>query len=305
MKRLRLRLGILSFMSILFLSSCSDCLPDDSKSLSMSAKEVKSTTSIQVEVPQVKVVTLDCNPIEVIFSDIDGTLVHYPKSNDALREGEARSLIDLPLSSTGTAGVISTRTLGLCQEIRRQGVMFVLVSGMRADTLFKRLPFLPKADAYCCEAGGRIFYPVNDNRLGNFRVNPIQVNGENAEDPEPFFIYEDTDWRERMEMEDAAGKDGFLGKEIDQSTRNLQPISLSERKGPLWKHAQTLTSLGLVVDMKGYSTCFRVNENHQVAESDTFNRLLKGLIDCPAGLSTSRNLGCVDFYPSVSGKKNW
>ena len=35
----------------------------------------------------------------------------------------------------------------------------VLVSGARAQTLLQRLPFLPAADAYVCENGGRIFYP--------------------------------------------------------------------------------------------------------------------------------------------------
>ena len=35
----------------------------------------------------------------------------------------------------------------------------VLVTGARTATLLQRLPFLPAADAYVCENGGRIFYP--------------------------------------------------------------------------------------------------------------------------------------------------
>jgi len=35
----------------------------------------------------------------------------------------------------------------------------VLVTGARTATLLQRLPFLPAADAYVCEDGGRIFYP--------------------------------------------------------------------------------------------------------------------------------------------------
>ena len=35
----------------------------------------------------------------------------------------------------------------------------VLVTGARTATLLQRLPFLPAADAYVSENGGRIFYP--------------------------------------------------------------------------------------------------------------------------------------------------
>jgi hypothetical protein len=31
---------------------------------------------------------------------------------------------------------------------------------MRTTTLFQQLPYLPWADAYVSESGGRIFYPV-------------------------------------------------------------------------------------------------------------------------------------------------
>ena len=35
----------------------------------------------------------------------------------------------------------------------------VLITGARTSTLLARLPFLPAADAYVAENGGRIFYP--------------------------------------------------------------------------------------------------------------------------------------------------
>ena len=35
----------------------------------------------------------------------------------------------------------------------------VLITGARTATLLQRLPFLPSADAYVAENGGRIFYP--------------------------------------------------------------------------------------------------------------------------------------------------
>ena len=37
--------------------------------------------------------------------------------------------------------------------------MQVLITGARTATLLQRLPFLPSADAYVAENGGRIFYP--------------------------------------------------------------------------------------------------------------------------------------------------
>ena len=35
----------------------------------------------------------------------------------------------------------------------------MLITGARTSTLLTRLPFLPAADAYVAENGGRIFYP--------------------------------------------------------------------------------------------------------------------------------------------------
>ncbi len=70
-------------------------------------------------------------------------------------------LLYLPPSKTGQRGVISSKTLQLCQKLRHRGMPFVLVSGMRSTTLFQRLPYLPRADAYVSESGGRIFYPVD------------------------------------------------------------------------------------------------------------------------------------------------
>ena len=92
-----------------------------------------------------------------VFSDVDGTLVHYP---DDLSKEDNSLLIHLPPSKTGTRGVISRQTLYLCQKLRsvNNGTPLILVSGMRTTTLFQRMPYLPTADAYVCESGGRIFY---------------------------------------------------------------------------------------------------------------------------------------------------
>ena len=92
-----------------------------------------------------------------VFSDIDGTLVHYPVD---LSKEDNSLLIHLPPSKTGTRGVVSRKTLYLCQKLRsvNNGTPLILVSGMRTTTLFQRMPYLPTADAYVCESGGRIFY---------------------------------------------------------------------------------------------------------------------------------------------------
>ena len=88
-------------------------------------------------------------PLNFVFSDVDGTLVHYPKEKLHQEDDDHdNDVIHLPPSSTGMRGVISSKTLKLCQSLRHEcNVKLVLVSGMRTSTLLKRLPYLPKADA--------------------------------------------------------------------------------------------------------------------------------------------------------------
>ena len=47
------------------------------------------------------------------------------------------------------------QSLGSCGSMCQQ----VLITGARTATLLQRLPYLPSADAYVAENGGRIFYP--------------------------------------------------------------------------------------------------------------------------------------------------
>jgi hypothetical protein len=242
--------------------------------------------------------------IHVVFSDLDGTLIHYPEDPEKLIGAEkGRGLIMLPPSSTGLVGVISSRTLQICHQIRRNKVKLVLVSGMRLATLIKRLPYLPKADAYCCEAGGRIFYPSSKVDQHGFRVEPVQFDGALPVDVAPFYLAEDLEWRRRMESKDSAGIHGYVGNEPYKDD-SVNAIPCTDREGLLWEHARALISLGFVPDTKGYSTCFRVNEKHQPKHVD-FANLIKGSIRTPDGLATSTNLGCIDYYPASSGKKNW
>jgi len=268
--------------------------------------------------------------IRFLFSDIDGTLVHYPDEQEGVNgnnmekdEASRNTIIRLPPSSTGLQGIISSRTLALCRDLRQKyGVKVVLVSGARTSTLLTRLAFLPKADAYASEGGGRIFYPVDLNSMegdgyNGFVVHPVKYDGASDDDGDgqknndltPFGLREDMTWRTKMEETDAAGKDGYRG--MDNEIRGISDdkkeavVPVPEREGKLWEFAQTLLDRGFVIDSKGYSACFRVNRKHQTngrITNEDFDSLSK--MDLPIGLASSTNLGCVDFYPEDSGKKN-
>ena len=253
--------------------------------------------------------------LKFVFSDVDGTLVHYPDaSSEATEETEQEEnneLLKLPPSSTGLRGVISSKTLELCQKLRREkNVKLVLVSGMRTSTLLKRLPFLPRADAYASEAGGRIFYPVenNSNYQGDI-VTPRRYNGATDDDLIPFGLEEDMEWR--LKISNSGGSDGYIGDVFDVfklKTFNPSPIiPIKERNGALWEFAKDLEENGFVIDYKGYSSCFRVNLKQQVRTQiieEDFHKLAEKDV-AALGLGSSVNLGCVDFYPIESGKKKW
>jgi hydroxymethylpyrimidine pyrophosphatase-like HAD family hydrolase len=57
--------------------------------------------------------------------------------------------------------------------LRAAGLRFVIITGARLSTLLMRLPYLPAADAFVCESGGRIFYPGNALATGNPRLQAI------------------------------------------------------------------------------------------------------------------------------------
>ena len=362
-----------------------------------------------------------------VFSDVDGTLVHYPIHLQLCKGGDTRQestsnieqhpvndgttttsardndfLLHLPPSKTGTRGVISARTLNLCHLLRhgqkedadylidtitssssssnhngnnskngndnpttarestnnRQiriangGVPFVLISGMRTTTLFQRLPYLPRADAYVSESGGRIFYPCppvaniattsvkeeendsssttttsanhyHDGLVKDLVIHPIPYPGSSPSDLAPFSLREDMNWRKRISHVNAAGPDGYYTDDNDVNndgtTTGVLPIS--SRKGKVWEYARTLMNQGYKIDTHGYSTSFRINRKHQhqqqhmhnnandsssnvLVDFDKFLEKCATKEDIPEGLGCSTNLGCVDVYPVMSGKKN-
>lgn len=281
--------------------------------------------------------------VKIIFSDIDGSLVHYPtKQASSSADAYNPDILSLPPSATGLQGIISSKTLATCRDLRvKKGIKLVLVTGARTSTLLNRLPYLPKADAYCTEAGGRIFYPIsmhatddenndNDNETNQFTYAPVEYNGAHTpEDLAPFGLREDMEWRQRMEVS-GAGTESFSGNEItsnrchegddelldecliDYETRTGFPlleedIPVCHRKGSLWDYANYLVEEeGFVLDTKSYSTCFRVNKKHQTNHKYKFEALLTEDIVSPyvTMLGKSTNLGCIDFYPMASGKGN-
>ena len=119
--------------------------------------------------------------------------------------------------------------MALCNELRtNKGVKLVLVTGARTSTLLSRLPYLPKADVYCTESGGRIFYPTsnvddgcclggeNDDGSQHFTYTPVNYSGRNIKEDEnlqSFGLREDMTWRKRMEL-GGAGIESYSGNNI-------------------------------------------------------------------------------------------
>ncbi|OEU06856.1 hypothetical protein FRACYDRAFT_252714 [Fragilariopsis cylindrus CCMP1102] len=329
------------------------------------------------------------NEICIIFSDLDGTLIHYPSSNNNLSNTKKDvSVLNLPTSSSGLSGIISAQTLCSIRTIRNGNcggiggsnkIKFVLISGMRTSTFLQRLPFLPKADAYATENGGRIFYPLDDNTNNNnkddtFWVKPKRFKGSTKDDLLPFGIYEDMDWKRKMINTKALGGsgngNGSNGGDDDYTLNQIlndpsgSQKQLKECDGLLWDFARDLIhNKHFILDTTGYSTCFRVNRKHQNNNNNNNNNESESEVEAPPSqnlkfkfedlyngkflnqppwiddnddnntdnnniayndndnvidedghvilsesiqskISWSVNLNCVDFYPSISGKKN-
>ena len=133
--------------------------------------------------------------VGVIFSDIDGTLVHYaaklrhqgyelreqpPGSGSGTSGGADRAVFvhaatgaEIPAlavpSATLGGGYISERTLALARELRTtHGVRLCLLTGARTSTFLKRCESgtLPDFDFGVCEGGGKIYVPRRAGAAG-------------------------------------------------------------------------------------------------------------------------------------------
>uniref|UniRef100_A0A061SLR9 Sucrose phosphatase-like domain-containing protein n=1 Tax=Tetraselmis sp. GSL018 TaxID=582737 RepID=A0A061SLR9_9CHLO len=219
----------------------------------------------------------------ILFSDVDGTLVHYPDTFDALGtlgsfssdnrgrifttvEGEEQTVLQLHPSSTGLQGAISLRTLRLCKQVRRMGIKLVVISGARTSTMMQRLPFLPYADAIVTENGGRIFLRDEESLTAASLV-------------------EDLSWREKLSC--------VTGPVSQEGT------SPDRRQGLLWDMYRYFKQRGWELDANSYSTSFRV----KAAALESSSRLADELAALPPELACSFNLGMADVYPATSGKE--
>lgn len=215
--------------------------------------------------------------IQILFSDIDGTCVHYP-GVQALQgallveygclelsdeQGLKTHVLQYPPSSSGSVGIISVKTLELYAKIRGMGIKLVFISGARFSTLAQRLPYLPAADAYVCESGGRIFFA--DDTL-----------------PTAAALREDFEWRK---VHEAATGPCFQD--------SIPPCN---RSGTLWEFYSHLVAQGVNCDASSYTTAFRVRE--------PLDKRAAVEKDLPQSLVTAVNLGAADVYPATSGKAN-
>ena len=221
--------------------------------------------------------------VKAIFSDLDGTIVHFPRWFEAhgtkvisrdleLKRavvqsptGETRECRLLPSSTMGD-GFVSERTIELVKALRDEGIAFVIVTAARKSTLFERQPMLPACDAACCETGSRVYLGTDDGLTGL-----------------------DLEWAGRFEH-----ITGPLDRELD----------VSERPEPLWTFFRLLqTSVpGLKCDARSYYGCFRVDTNDDPSVEAALREVIASQL--PAGVDWAMNLGKFDFFPAASGKGN-
>jgi len=186
-------------------------------------------------------------------------------------------------------GIISETTIQLCQQLRQRNVKFVLVSGMRTTTLFQRLPYLPFADAYCSENGGRIFYP----ELLNNDANGMAIQEKGYYDSNGSYIFTPATVTASTHMEENPVERRCYRLQEDSMWRKQQNIQ------ELWEFASFLRNQNWVLDDKGYETCFRIHQKDNPQQDIT--KILELL---PEALVATTNLGCLDVYPKSSGKKH-
>ncbi|KAL1528441.1 hypothetical protein AB1Y20_009788 [Prymnesium parvum] len=227
--------------------------------------------------------------LKAIFSDLDGTIVHFRAwfephgARIVQRDGKAqRAVVQSPdgalrdcrllPSSTMGDGVVSERTAALVQQLRDEGVLFVVVTAARKSTLLERLPLLPPCDAAVCETGSRIYLRAPGGPLaGGLAATP------------------DEEFCARIE-----GVCGPLEREA--------PVD--ERPEPLWRFFRTLRREvpGLKCDSRSYYGCFRVDTRSDPAVDEALRACVAA--ELPPEVDWAMNLGKYDFFPRASGKGN-
>lgn len=220
---------------------------------------------------------------KVVFSDLDGTLVHYPKEflayADIISETEDEAVISYKhtgvqracsvlKSLTGGNSYISKRTLELIADLRRLGIIFVIITGARSSTYALRRPKLPAADYEFWENGGR-------------KIKAGEM---------------DTEYTARITGDSSTLKTTTIDINITPYTR--------ESTAELWKCYTELDKAGWTLDSRNYLANFRVIVGRDGEHSDeAFSKTVVPTL-ASRGLATSYNLGKADIYPAVSGKAN-
>ncbi|GJQ08680.1 hypothetical protein GpartN1_g471.t1 [Galdieria partita] len=215
--------------------------------------------------------------VRIVFSDLDGTLVHYPQELrrysfvEELEDGkflvrykdsgEERICLALPSTTRGYS-LISLETCQRIKEIRDKGMHFVYISGARTVTFERRRSFLPLVDFEVFENGGVI------TQQGKV----------------------DLEWQQNIF--------NFIGSKYSLQT----PVE--ERQGSLWDVYRLLSQKGFTLDVNGYLTQFRVRvpeSNTRLAEEWSH---LEPEIQQKMNVQVVSNLNLLDVIPSVSGKEN-
>jgi hypothetical protein len=113
----------------------------------------------------------------IVFSDLDGTLVHFERhfsefgsvenvnqsaqtADYVCKETGGRHPCRLLPTSTMGAGLMSERTAALIQQIRAGGTEFAYISGARKATMLTRLPILGEADLAIAEVSAHARAPT-------------------------------------------------------------------------------------------------------------------------------------------------
>ncbi|PXF41569.1 hypothetical protein BWQ96_08714 [Gracilariopsis chorda] len=229
------------------------------------------------------------NKVNVLFSDLDGTLVHYPKEflhyADIIEEvaatdntpetatiryhetNESRTCVVLS-SMTGGKAYLSLRTNELISTLRDMDVLFVIITGARSSTYVGRRDYLPEADYEFFENGGR---KIAEGKL-------------------------DATWSDQFKEQ--------VGEIADRTSLSPDMPPPEQRQGTLWGLYKELLDDGWKLDGRKYTTNFRVD----VAKSEgKHTRDLNAIVEtkcAPLSLASSYNLGKADLYPAQSGKAN-
>ena len=106
-----------------------------------------------------------------IFTDLDGTIIHYPASPSDAPPSTSTLLLPLPPTSTGLVGYVSRKTVKLLHDLKYvHGVKIAIVTGARTTTALARLPVFSfngtsAIDYVVAESGGRVFAVLEDGRV--------------------------------------------------------------------------------------------------------------------------------------------